>query len=141
MSDEQQTEQAEQVEPVEEVSVGFIAEVKKAVTLGTTKDSVYTSFLDVLITEKKQQRAGFLRKAFEVLTKHASELNKIRPKSAGFDEKEVALPKIYAPEDMKKRKELKEKSQRLEAAIKKALDSTATENEWVALDNAIAKNS
>lgn len=138
MSEETQEVPQEVVEEV--VSVGFVSEVKKAVATSTTKDLVYNSFLDALVTEKKVARAKSLRTAFEALGKHASELNKLRPKSPGFDENEKPLPKTFTAEEMKKRKELTEKSQRLENAIKKALEATATENEWVALDNAIQKN-
>lgn len=128
--------------PQEEVvTVGFVSEIKKAVVTATTRDAVYNGFIDVLVEQKKQQRTATLQKAYEVLVKHGSELNKIRPKSPGFDANEQKLPEVYTAEDVKRRRELKEKSGRLETAVKKALDVTATEGEWSALENAISKNS
>jgi hypothetical protein len=125
----------------EVVTVGFVSEIKKAVITATTRDAVYNGFIDVLVEQKKQQRTATLQKAYEVLVKHGSELNKLRPKSPGFDANEQKLPEVYTAEDVKRRKELKEKSGRLEAAIRKALDVAATEGEWSALENAISKNS
>ena len=128
--------------PIVEIpETGFLAEVKKSINAGVTKDQVFGSFLDGLIEEKKTKRAESLRKSFDLLVKHTADLNKIRPKSPGADESEQPLPKIFSSVDAESRKKLKEKIGLLEAAIKKALQAVAVEADWVALDNAIQKNS
>jgi hypothetical protein len=128
----------EKIEVIE--SVGFVKEVKDAVNAGVTKSLVYGKFTGKLVDAKIEVRATSLQKAFDTLTKHAGELNKIRPKSAGFDEKMQPLPKQYTAEEAKKVKEIKEKVQRLDAAVKKALLDNATDEEWKKLDEAISKN-
>lgn len=141
MSEVNENETAETTETVEVIeSVGFVKEIKDTVTKQVSKDLVYGQFVGVLVKQKIDARATSLQKSFDTLTKHAGELNKIRAKSTGFGEDFKPLPKTFTADEVKKSKEIKEKMARLEAAIKKALVDTATEDDWKKLDEAISKN-
>lgn len=138
-------ENAEQVTPPEEVvsevvaTTGFLATIKKEVAALVTKDSIHTQFITGLVTDKVMVRAATLKKAFETLSKLGSELNKIRPKSPGFDENEVELPKTFTGDDVKKRKELKEKTTKIEKAVDRVLGAKAVDKDWSDLDEILAK--
>ena len=142
------SETPETTQPIEEAattaevieSVGFVKQIRDEVATGTTKALVYAQFVGVLVKQEIDSRAALLQKAFDILVKHASELNKIKPKSAGVDENGVAAPKLFTPDEAKKRKEIKEKVGRLEQAISKALADSATKDDWTKLNDAVSKN-
>ena len=139
---EQNTENTETPEKEIEVieSVGFVKEIKDIVTKQVTKDLVFTRFTGGLVEKKIADRATILEKAFSALQKNASENNKIKPKPSGFGADLKPIGMQFTADDVKKLKEYKEKSGKLEAAIKKALAETATDGEWKALEDAVAKN-
>jgi hypothetical protein len=125
----------------EVVATGFIASVKTEVATLVTSDIVRNRFIgkvqDVLVSKY----AELLDKAYTLLIKHSSELNKLRPKSPGFAaDGTTKLPEIYSADEAKKRKELKDKSERIEKAVTNALDQKANAGTWKALEDALGKN-
>lgn len=139
MADETQQDVQEET-PV--TMTGVLSGVKQEIAArvdGKAINPAYTKFVDQLVDEKVNQRAGSLLKCHQAVLKHSAEINKIRPKSPGFGEDMKPLPKVYTGEDIKKLQELREKIAKLSKAATAATAVTATEKEWKDLDDVLAK--